>query len=171
MGLKYPCPYFYCRILHALPVRPDTGMQFAASAGRRNCIRIVPESAALLCAGDHAMTSTIRRGCFLDTGTLGSDIDWTPLAGTLDHWRWHHHTHASDTAARIADASVIVTNKVVLDTDLLAAATQLELVCIAATGTDNVDLDAAAVRGIAVTNVRDYATPAVAQHVFALILA
>src|SRR5699024_6783433 len=126
---------------------------------------------ALLCAGDHAMTSTIRRGCFLDTGTLGSDIDWTPLAGTLDHWRWHHHTHASDTAARIADASVIVTNKVVLDTDLLAAATQLELVCIAATGTDNVDLDAAAVRGIAVTNVRDYATPAVAQHVFALILA
>src|SRR5699024_8795600 len=135
MGLKYPCPYFYCSILHALPVRPDTGMQFAASAGRRNCIRIVPESAALLCAGDHAMTSTIRRGCFLDTGTLGSDIDWTPLAGTLDHWRWHHHTHASDTAARIADASVIVTNKVVLDTELLAAATQLYLVCIASSGT------------------------------------
>src|SRR5699024_8763391 len=51
------------------------------------------------------------------------------------------------------------------------AAPQLRLICIAATGTNNVDLEAARARGIAVTNVRDYAQPAVSQHVLALMLA
>ena len=66
---------------------------------------------------------------------------------------------------------MVVTNKVVLDRDTLAGAEDLRLVCIAATGTNNVDLAAARELGIAVTNVARYATPAVVQHVFALILA
>ena len=65
----------------------------------------------------------------------------------------------------------MVSNKVALDRGLLACAGRLRLVCVAATGTNNVDLEAARELGIAVTNVTGYATPAVAQHVFALILA
>ena len=65
---------------------------------------------------------------------------------------------------------VAVTNKVVLDAAALAAATDLQLICVAATGTNNVDLAAAAERGIAVRNVTGYATPTVVEHVFALIL-
>ena len=62
-------------------------------------------------------------------------------------------------------------NKVRLDADTLAGADNLRLVCLAATGTDNVDLAAAREHGIAVCNIRDYCTPSVVQHVFALILA
>jgi glycerate dehydrogenase len=53
----------------------------------------------------------------------------------------------------------------------LAAAPRLRLVCLAATGTDNVDLATARTRGIAVANIRNYCAPSVTQHVFALVLA
>jgi glycerate dehydrogenase len=66
---------------------------------------------------------------------------------------------------------VVVTNKVVLDRDHLRSTPSLKLVCVAATGTNNVDLEAARELGIAVANVSAYATPAVVQHVFALMLA
>ena len=65
----------------------------------------------------------------------------------------------------------MISNKVRLDAAAFAAAPQLRLVCVAATGTNNVDLDAAQRHGVTVCNVRGYATPAVVQHVYALILA
>lgn len=64
-----------------------------------------------------------------------------------------------------------MTNKVALDRAVLTSAPSLRLICIAATGTNHVDLNAAREQGIAVANVVRYATPAVVQHVFALILA
>lgn len=73
-------------------------------------------------------------------------------------------------AERIAEADVIVVNKIQLDESALVAAPRLRLICLAATGADNIDLNAARRRGIAVCNIRDYCTPAVVQHVFALIL-
>lgn len=117
------------------------------------------------------MTVKPLHGCFLDTGTLGEDIDWTPLTDTLDSWHWHHHTTAAEVTERVRNAHIVVTNKANIDAQTMAAAKRLQLICVAATGTNNIDLEAAAEHGIPVVNVRDYATPAVAQHVLALMLA
>ncbi|MFQ5488134.1 MAG: 2-hydroxyacid dehydrogenase [Gammaproteobacteria bacterium] len=111
-------------------------------------------------------------GVFLDEASLGrGDLDYGPLREVLAPWRCYPVTAPHEVAQRIADAEVVITNKVVLDAANLTAARCLRLICVAATGTDNVDLAAAARRGIAVCNVRGYATPSVTQHVFALMLA
>ncbi|MBT5228685.1 MAG: D-2-hydroxyacid dehydrogenase [Methylococcales bacterium] len=72
---------------------------------------------------------------------------------------------------RIADAQTIITNKVILDEAAFNAAPLLKHVCIAATGLNNIDLNAAKQRGIQVDNVTHYCTESVVQHVFSLILA
>jgi glycerate dehydrogenase len=111
------------------------------------------------------------RGVFLDSGSLHpGDLDLAELEAVAE-WTFHPHSDPATVVQRIAGAEVVITNKVVLDADTLAAAPHLKLVAIAATGTDNVDLEAARRLGIAVTNVVGYATPAVTQHVFALLLA
>lgn len=111
-------------------------------------------------------------GVFLDRGSLGDDdIDFSPLTAALPAWRFHEATAAIDVAARICDAQVVVANKAILSASDLRGAPRLRLVCIAATGTNNVDLAAAAERGILVCNVRAYATASVTQHVFGLVLA
>ena len=71
---------------------------------------------------------------------------------------------------RIADAEVVITNKVVLDAATIAASPSLRLIAIAATGTNNVDLATAKERGIQVGNVSGYSTDSVAQHVLTFIL-
>lgn len=114
----------------------------------------------------------IEHGVFLDLETLDrGDLDLSPLKHALPHWTFHDYTTPAQVTERIRDAQVVITNKVVLDRQALFAAPRLKLVCLAATGTNNVDLEAAAERGIVVCNVRDYATASVVQHVFALILA
>jgi glycerate dehydrogenase len=76
-----------------------------------------------------------------------------------------------DAAARIADADIVVVNKVKLSAQTLAGATKLKLIAVAATGTDNIDLSACQQRGIVVSNVRNYALHTVSEHTFALIFA
>ena len=71
---------------------------------------------------------------------------------------------------RLAGAHIAITNKLVLDEELLRQATGLELVCLAATGTNNVDLDAAGALGIGVCNIKGYCTASVVEHVFGSIL-
>lgn len=110
-------------------------------------------------------------GVFLDRDSLDpGDLDLSALQATLPQWRLHGATTAAQLAERIAESQVVVSNKVMLDEAAMAAAPRLRLIAIAATGTNNVDLKAAARRGIAVCNVRRYATPSVVQHVFALLL-
>ncbi|EWH10126.1 glycerate dehydrogenase [Catenovulum agarivorans DS-2] len=70
----------------------------------------------------------------------------------------------------VDDAHILITNKVVVDEQLLKQAKQLKLICVAATGYNNIDLQACNQYGITVTNVKDYSTLAVAQHTFALLL-
>ncbi|GAB4350495.1 MAG: hypothetical protein Kow0073_04970 [Immundisolibacter sp.] len=112
------------------------------------------------------------RAVFLDAGTVDAgDVDLTPLQRAVDTWDWYRATSAGELSPRLAPAQVVVTNKVVLDAAALAAAPRLALVCVAATGYDNVDLDAAAARGVTVCNVRGYATASVAQHTMMLLLA
>jgi len=112
------------------------------------------------------------RGVFLDAGSLvPSTLDMTPLEGAAIDWGYYDATPAAAVPERIAEADIVITNKVVLDEKALASAKQLKLVCIAATGTNNVDLEVAKRRGITVCNVRGYATPSVVEHVFTLLLA
>lgn len=110
-------------------------------------------------------------GVILDADSLGPGLDLTRLRGQLDSWDWHGYTDPAETADRIRDAEVVITNKVVLDADAFAAARRLRLVCVAATGVNNIDLDAAREHGVTVCNATGYGTPSVVQHTFALILA
>lgn len=112
------------------------------------------------------------RGVFLDSGTIGpSDLDLTPLLSTLPDWSFPEHIGPRDTAAFIQGADIVVTNKVRLDREILLQADRLRLICVAATGTNNVDLETAAEKNITVCNARAYATSSVVEHVFLVILA
>jgi glycerate dehydrogenase len=110
-------------------------------------------------------------GVILDEETLGDGLDLSPLLDALPHWDRHPISDQSQIVERIADADVVVLNKVELDRAIIDAAPKLKLIALAATGSNNVDLIAARERGIAVCNVTAYGTPAVSQHVFALLLA
>ena len=109
------------------------------------------------------------RGVFLDLETVDrDDLDLRLLESTLPEWSLLKET--SDVSEAIGNADIVVTNKICLDRDILHAARQLKLVCIAATGTNNVDLVAARENDITVCNVRAYATASVVEHVFTLML-
>jgi glycerate dehydrogenase len=89
----------------------------------------------------------------------------------VDDWQWHGLVRDEELQQALAGADVAVSNKVMLTAEHLSRAQDLQLVCIAATGTNNIDLEAAARNNIAVCNVEGYATPSVVQHVFSLLLA
>jgi len=82
----------------------------------------------------------------------------------------YQFTKPEETAERIVDADIIITNKVVIDKICIDSAKNLKLICVAATGMNNIDLDYAASKSISVKNVKGYSTDGVAQHTFALIL-
>jgi glycerate dehydrogenase len=111
-------------------------------------------------------------GVLLDLATIDqADLDLSALDSVVGHWRRYPHTQPAEVSERLGNAQIAVTNKVVLDRAVLEQTRDLRLICIAATGTNNVDLLAAREQGIAVANVVRYATPSVVQHVFALLLA
>lgn len=112
------------------------------------------------------------KGVFLDADTLRLDAQQLdPIRATLDELTCYPYTEPEDRVARLDGAEVALVNKVVLDADTLSRLPDLQLVCIAATGFNNVDVTAARRLGITVTHCRDYGTDSVAQHVLTLILA
>lgn len=114
----------------------------------------------------------MNEGVVLDLASLGEDdLDLSGLRQLLPQWRMYPATAPAQRLQRIGEARVVVVNKVVLDEDVLSRAPNLELVCITATGTNNIDLAVAQRLGIPVCNVTAYATDSVAQHVMAVILA
>lgn len=106
----------------------------------------------------------------LDGHTLNpGDLSWDAL-GRLGVLRVYPRSAASEIIERARGANIILVNKVRITRAILAALPDLRCICVTATGYNNIDIDAAAERGIAVCNVRGYGTEAVAQHVFALLL-
>jgi len=105
----------------------------------------------------------------LDASTLGKVEALTKLSqwGIFESYE---STSPAEVASRIAEADVVITNKVVLTADDLSQAKQLKLICVAATGMNNIDLNAAKEKNIAVKNVKGYSTYGVAQQTFATIL-
>ena len=103
----------------------------------------------------------------LDALTYGD----TSLAGfeTLGEVTIYPTTSADETMERVRNADVIVTNKVVISDAVMESAPSLKLICVAATGTNNIDHDAAVRRAIAVKNVAGYSTDAVVQHTFRML--
>ena len=108
---------------------------------------------------------------FLDSDTIGQSPALEKIA-QLGEFVSYPRTAASQTAQRVADADIVITNKVILDRAVMDAAPRLKLICIIATGVNNVDLEYARQRGIAVRNVADYSTESVTQitfmHIFSL---
>lgn len=110
------------------------------------------------------------KGVFLDSESL-ADLDLTSLEQLFDSFAMHIQTPPEATSQRIGDADVVIINKVRLTREILAAAPHLKLVCLVATGTDNVDIQAAQDLSITVCNCQAYGTDSVVQHVFTLMLA
>ncbi|MCT6698487.1 D-2-hydroxyacid dehydrogenase [Rheinheimera sp. 4Y26] len=107
---------------------------------------------------------------FLDAASLPG-VDLTPLQQPGFELQSYPHSNSSELAGRLAGATVAIVNKVVLDAPMLAALPDLKLICVTATGINNIDLAAACRAGISVCNARDYALDAVPQHCMALLLA
>jgi len=109
------------------------------------------------------------RAVILDHATLApADLTLEPLWQLPVEWQVFDATAPHETAARVREADVVLTNKVTLDAQLLRSEPGIKLIVIMATGTNNVDL--ARELGIAVSNIVNYSTESVVQHTFALML-
>ena len=107
---------------------------------------------------------------FLDKASLyPDDLDFTVLDGVAS-WLWFDNINASDVQHNLEDVEIIVSNKVLINKEIIENSKQLKLICVAATGVNNIDIEAANQHGVQVCNVRAYATSSVVQHVFALLL-
>lgn len=112
------------------------------------------------------------RSVFLDYETLSNgDLDSTPLLGILPDIELYGRSAPAQIPGRIAGARIVCTNKAPITRPIIEQATDLRFIAVAATGCNNIDLDAAQVHGVAVSNVRDYCSDSLAQHVWGLILA
>jgi glycerate dehydrogenase len=109
---------------------------------------------------------------FPDFATVSrDDIDLSSLEASGVDLTLYGVTTAAELHARLAPAEILITNKIRIGAAELEAAPRLKLICLSATGVNNVDLDAAKARGIGVCNITAYCTASVVQHVYALILA
>lgn len=108
------------------------------------------------------------RVVLLDRKTLGSDIDVEAMFSEYEFVSYDL-TSKMEIGDRIKDAEVIITNKVIIGKEEMEKGKKLKLICLAATGYNNIDTAAAKEKGIVVANVKDYSTGAVAQTVFAYI--
>lgn len=106
----------------------------------------------------------------LDRATIGPSVEIT-RPGFEHDWSEHARTAPDEVAARLAGATIAVTNKAPIRAAALERLPELRMISVAATGYDVVDVAACRERGIVVANVRAYAVHTVPEHTFALILA
>ncbi len=105
----------------------------------------------------------------LERNCIGTDVSMDCL-GEYGELICYRNSDITNVAERIKDADIIGVNKIPMNESTLKDAKNLKLICVLATGYNNVDLDYCKQRGIRVTNVKGYSTAAVAQHTFALAL-
>lgn len=105
----------------------------------------------------------------LDTETLGEDSNLKVFEafGTVNYYATT--LTKQETIQRLQDATVVITNKVIIDKDILDHTPTLKLICVAATGMNNIDIPYATQKGIQVKNVSGYSTHSVVQHTFAML--
>ncbi len=107
-------------------------------------------------------------GVILDAASLG-DTDLTPVTNLLDSWQVYDTTRPDETRARVQDATVVLSNKIVLN-NICLIGSSVKFISVMATGTNNIDLAYTRANNIVVSNAVAYATPSVVQHTIALIL-
>lgn len=105
---------------------------------------------------------------FLDAATMG-DVSFEPIA-RLGEFTTYSTSTPEEARERVKDADVMIINKILVNKQLIDAAQNLKLICISATGTNNIDVEYAASKGIPVRNVAGYSTDSVAQSTFMHIL-
>lgn len=103
----------------------------------------------------------------LEANTLGNDIDLSQF-DTLGEVIRYPMTTSLEVVERIKDADIIIVNKLPMNESTLAEAKKLKLICLTATGTNNIDFNYTNSRNLTVANVRGYSTQSVIQHTFAL---
>ena len=103
---------------------------------------------------------------FLDKKTLGNDLDFSKFS-EFGEVVYYEVTKPNQTQERVKDADIIVTNKVVIDKSIIDNS-KIKLICVAATGMNNIDLEYAKQKGIVVKNVAGYSTSSVVQLTFAM---
>ena len=111
----------------------------------------------------------MKRIAVLDAGALGDDLDLSRF-GAFGELTVYRETTAQNAAEHLAGAQIAILNKVRLTSEILARATDLELICETATGFDNIDLAYCRAHGIAVCNVVGYSTQCVAQLTVSMVL-
>lgn len=104
---------------------------------------------------------------FLDRFAIRAAL--RPLA-FAHQWQEYPTTAPAEVVARLAGAQIAITNRVRFDEEIIAQLPELKLIAVSATGYECIDVVACRRAGIAVTNVRDWSTPAVAEHAFAMML-
>ena len=113
-----------------------------------------------------------HRAAFLDYSSLDlGDLDPAALKACFDDLQLYPSTTPEQLVERLRGVTVAISNKIDLDAAALQACPDLKLVLVSATGTNNVDLEAASKLGITVCNCQGYGTPSVAQHTLMLLLA
>jgi len=105
---------------------------------------------------------------FLDSKSVGEDIDLSKY-NTLGEFIKYDFTPFEQIPERVADADVVITNKALINEASIGTAQNLKLVCVTATGTNNLDKEYLESRNIAWRNVAGYSTESVAQHTFAML--
>lgn len=105
---------------------------------------------------------------FLDSASIIVDIRRPAFP---HQWEQYPATSAGQTVERLKDATIVITNKVLLRRETLVQLSKLKMVAVAATGVNNVDVDCCRERGIVVANIRNYSVHTVPEHVFMLMLA
>ncbi len=113
---------------------------------------------------------TLPTVVFLDRATIPTHIP-LPSLPFEHHWVEYDFTQPEQVLERISDADIVITNKVVLDANLLQGAPNIRLIAVSATGFNNVDIAYCEQNNIAVTNVQGYATRSVPEHVIAMVFA
>ena len=108
---------------------------------------------------------------FLDYKTVDAgDLDLESIRAVLPEIKVYPYSTEAEVLDRIQGIEVAIANKIEFDSKVFDYADKLRLICVTATGTNNIDLDSAEKAGVTICNIRDYCTESVTQHVLLSIL-